>query len=77
VGAQRLAQRRHELPLDDVEEHAADGVLAVEQLGEPVAGQDEQERPLPADGGNGRWAAVDEALVAERLARPGAQGRTG
>ena len=35
-----------------------------------VARQDEQERPLARDRGDGRRAAVDEALVAERLPRP-------
>jgi hypothetical protein len=69
VRAQRLAQRGHQVPLDHVEEDAGDGVLAVEELLERVARQDEQERPLPRDRGERRWATVDEALVAERLPR--------
>jgi hypothetical protein len=32
VRAQRQAQRRHELPLDHVEEHTRDGVFPVEEL---------------------------------------------
>ena len=35
--AQRLSQRRHEVPLDHVEETAGDGILPVEELPEQVA----------------------------------------
>ena len=51
--AQRLAQRGHEIPLDHVEQAAGDGVLPVEELLEQVARQDEQERSLARDRGDG------------------------
>src|SRR5438067_5033932 len=70
VRAQRFTQRGDQVPLDDVEEDAGDGVLPVEELLERVARQDEEERPLTRDRGDRRWATVDEALVAERLPRP-------
>src|SRR5919204_4838825 len=79
MGAQHLAQRAHELPLDHVGEDAGNRVLPVEELLERIARQDEQEGPLPSNRGDRRWATVNEArsdgddharLVDRHRARP-------
>jgi hypothetical protein len=53
VRAQRLTQRGHQVALDHVEEDPGDGIFTVEEVIERVAGQDEQERPLACDRGDG------------------------
>ena len=70
VRPERLAQRRHQIAVDHVEERVRAGVLAVEEPLERLLREPQQERPLARRRGHGRRAAVDQALVAERL--PGA-----
>jgi hypothetical protein len=70
VRAQRLAQRRHQISLNHVEEDARTGILSVEQAVELIARQDEQKCPLARDSRERGSATVDQVLVAERRSRP-------
>ena len=76
--AQCLAQRRHQVPQDHVEEDARDGVVPVEEMLERVARQDEQERALSRDRGDRRGQTIDEAFEPNAFpAPPVRRGRAG
>ncbi len=69
VRAQRLAQGRHQVGQDHVEERVR--LLAVEEPLERLLRQPQQQRALARRRRHRRRAAVDQALVAERLPRAG------
>src|SRR3954453_6168659 len=66
--AKRLTQRCQQVALDGFEKDARDCVFLVVELFEDVALENQQQRPLPGDRGDGRRLVVDQGLVAERLA---------
>src|ERR671934_1565749 len=80
VRAQRQAQRRHELPLDHVEEHTRDGVFPVEELlsrqgSTQLIGPPNDHHPRPSAWNNGDSTIVGSPLRRRSTAFPLYDGR--